>query len=253
MKYTYVILILFILSLPTKAFAAGDTDHDGLTDEEENMYATDINNPDTDGDGFKDGQEVFFGYSPLVGDMKRLKDNDFDKDGLTDAQEIQFGTKIRNIDSDSDGYADNEEVWSGHNPNDAAKDAALFREIVVDLTHQQLSVMVDHKELVKFPVSTGLPRTPTPPGTYSVIRKIPVVRYIGPGYNLPNTKWNLEFIPKYFMHTAYWHNDFGFKTASHGCVNMREQDVAILYKYIPIGVQVRVIGKTPVNGKVAVN
>lgn len=43
-----------------------DRDQDGLTDEEEYMYGTDINNADTDGDGYRDGVEVESGYDPLV-------------------------------------------------------------------------------------------------------------------------------------------------------------------------------------------
>lgn len=42
-----------------------DTDHDGLTDAQERVYGTDPHNPDTDGDGYKDGEEVKNGYSPL--------------------------------------------------------------------------------------------------------------------------------------------------------------------------------------------
>ncbi len=43
-----------------------DRDQDGLTDEEEFMYGTDINNPDSDGDGYRDGVEVESGYDPLI-------------------------------------------------------------------------------------------------------------------------------------------------------------------------------------------
>ncbi len=42
-----------------------DTDSDGLTDVEEDMYGTDSRNPDTDGDTFLDGNEVFHRYDPL--------------------------------------------------------------------------------------------------------------------------------------------------------------------------------------------
>jgi hypothetical protein len=42
-----------------------DSDNDGLTDWEEiNIYFTDPDNPDTDGDGFLDGDEVKNGYNP---------------------------------------------------------------------------------------------------------------------------------------------------------------------------------------------
>ena len=42
-----------------------DSDQDGLTNEEEQLYGTDPNNPDTDGDGYSDGAEVRSGYDPL--------------------------------------------------------------------------------------------------------------------------------------------------------------------------------------------
>lgn len=42
-----------------------DEDQDGLTNQEEDKYGTDKNNPDTDGDGFSDGEEVINGFNPL--------------------------------------------------------------------------------------------------------------------------------------------------------------------------------------------
>ena len=41
-----------------------DSDKDGLFDEEESVYGTNVNNPDTDGDGYKDGEEVDGGFNP---------------------------------------------------------------------------------------------------------------------------------------------------------------------------------------------
>jgi hypothetical protein len=49
-----------------------DSDKDGLTDDLEAFYGTDKNNPDTDGDGYKDGEEVDNGYDPLVAGSARL-------------------------------------------------------------------------------------------------------------------------------------------------------------------------------------
>jgi len=41
-----------------------DADADGISDDEENFWGTDQNNPDTDGDGYLDGEEVENGYDP---------------------------------------------------------------------------------------------------------------------------------------------------------------------------------------------
>jgi hypothetical protein len=43
-----------------------DSDQDGLSDAMETLYKTNPNNPDTDGDGYKDGDEVANGYDPLI-------------------------------------------------------------------------------------------------------------------------------------------------------------------------------------------
>lgn len=43
-----------------------DSDNDGLRDWEEELYHTDPLNPDTDGDGYLDGEEVDSGHNPLV-------------------------------------------------------------------------------------------------------------------------------------------------------------------------------------------
>ncbi|MCK4525148.1 MAG: hypothetical protein KAU07_01800 [Candidatus Andersenbacteria bacterium] len=53
-----------------------DSDMDGLNDNIEEIYGTDKNNPDTDGDGYKDGEEVKNGYDPAVSGDARL---DYDK------------------------------------------------------------------------------------------------------------------------------------------------------------------------------
>ncbi len=47
------------------ASACIDTDSDGLCDYDETYWNTDFKNPDTDGDGFKDGEEVLTGHDPV--------------------------------------------------------------------------------------------------------------------------------------------------------------------------------------------
>lgn len=50
-----------------------DSDTDGLTDRAEvKIYKTNPLNPDTDGDGHKDGAEVINGYDPLKGNGAKL-------------------------------------------------------------------------------------------------------------------------------------------------------------------------------------
>ena len=64
-----------------------DSDNDGLLDEAELQWKTDMNKPDTDGDGYKDGDEVLNGYNPLgSGRIGQLKDT------AAEAQEVTFVT-----------------------------------------------------------------------------------------------------------------------------------------------------------------
>lgn len=50
-----------------------DSDHDGLTDGQENELGTDPNNPDTDTDTLEDGEEIRRGANPLKADVIRLQ------------------------------------------------------------------------------------------------------------------------------------------------------------------------------------
>jgi hypothetical protein len=71
-----------------------DTDHDGMTDEDEAQNGTNPNDP-SDADGDADG------------------------DGLTNGDEVAGGSGVNSVDSDGDGVNDGEEVSLGYNPIDA--------------------------------------------------------------------------------------------------------------------------------------
>ena len=163
-----------------------------------------------------------------------------------DNLEIMFGTDMRTLDSDGDGYGDFDEVMYGYDPMDPSKERKFKRKIVVDRSSQRLQYLVNGKVVLDVPVSTGVQSRVTPLGTFTIQKKIPVKRYVGTTYDYRNVKWNLQFKPQYYLHTAYWHNDFGIRPKSSGCVNMREADVELLYKYVDVGTTVEVIGKTPI-------
>ncbi len=76
----------------TASEGSSDSDHDGLTDDEEAKLGTDPHNPDTDGDGLSDGDEV-----------------------------LKYGTNPLKADTDGDGYPDGAEVQKGYNPLGSGK------------------------------------------------------------------------------------------------------------------------------------
>src|SRR3989344_6749156 len=95
-----------------------DSDSDGLTDyQEKNIYHTNPDYYDTDGDGYDDNIEIKNGYSPRhAGQGRKLIDVDSDKDGLNDKWELVIGTDILNSDTDGDSYSDGSEVANGYDP-----------------------------------------------------------------------------------------------------------------------------------------
>ncbi|MDD5341350.1 MAG: hypothetical protein PHC97_02835 [Patescibacteria group bacterium] len=53
-------------------FSSLDSDRDGLTDVEEDLYGTEVNKPDTDEDGFIDGSELVNLFNPKAGNGSLL-------------------------------------------------------------------------------------------------------------------------------------------------------------------------------------
>jgi len=238
-------LLVFLLPCTVFSGTVPDTDGDGIIDSEEMvLYFTDPNNPDTDGDGYTDGVEVNNGYSPHKGGAARIHEFDYDKDGLDDWVELWFGSSIGIKDTDRDGFTDFYEVVRGYDPTSTSM-VRFPQRIVVDRTLQRLYYYVANIKLCNWPISTGNPNTETPFGRFVIDKKIPNKRYVGPGYDLAGVKWNMQFKPSYYIHAAYWHNDFGIRTHSHGCINMRLNDAAQLYSYVDEGTPVSVIGETP--------
>ncbi|MDR3642985.1 MAG: L,D-transpeptidase family protein [Candidatus Doudnabacteria bacterium] len=171
----------------------------------------------------------------------QLKNIDSDNDGLSDYDEINiYHTDPHNPDSDGDGYSDGHEVQHGFDPNKNGDDK-LEKSIDVDLKTQTLAYFFGPYKIGQFLISSGVPGLPTPPGNYSVLKKIPVVDYKGSNYNYPNTKWNMMFklqkVGNLYIHGAYWHHNFGHPM-SHGCINVAYANMEPLYKWTDVGTKV---------------
>jgi len=178
-------------------------------------------------------------------------DIDTDGDGLTDAQETMLGTDPNNSDTDGDGYQDGQEARRGFNPLKGNRARDVERRVEVDLSKQQAYYYINNVRLGSVPVSTGIFGQETPRGNFSITRKLLTHRYFGPGYNYSNTKWNLQFAPGLYLHGAYWHNQFGKRPMSRGCVNIAYKDAEKLFYFLDVGDKVEVKGKTP--ARVAIN
>lgn len=87
-------------------------------------------------------------------------------------------------------------------------------------------------------VSSGRPDTWTPDGLTRIWGKLPSTpmqnRDVTPDspawYYLEHVEWTQYFNGAYALHSAYWHNSFGF-TRSHGCVNLAISDAKWLFDW----------------------
>ncbi len=118
-----------------------DTDGDGIYDSVEtggmrdglgNIHYSDPNNPDSDGDGLPDGEEVCHILSGPFGEYYKTvsspSEKDTDGDGLSDSEEAEYGTKSYISDSDGDKLDDALEILAGYDPLNSNPDGDSFND-----------------------------------------------------------------------------------------------------------------------------
>jgi lipoprotein-anchoring transpeptidase ErfK/SrfK len=185
---------------------------------------------DVNGDG---KNEIVAATGPKYGKFVRVF-NGYGKlldDWYPRPQTVSSIISATTIDNDAMSYA----VPAPHFTNSKL---TVGKQIEVDLTKQRLYAWNNGLLVATYLVSTGTKAYPTIPGNYKILRKVPIMDYIGPGYNLPNTHWNSQFSTRGdFLHEAWWHKKFG-QPMSHGCVNMRLLDAKFIYDWAPIGTPV---------------
>ncbi|MBI2009608.1 MAG: L,D-transpeptidase [Candidatus Chisholmbacteria bacterium] len=109
--------------------------------------------------------------------------------------------------------------------------------IEVDLSDFRLNAWEGNRKVFEFSISSGRPGYKTVTGEFRVWRKVRNQAYRGGSkergdyYYLPNVPYSLFFHGGYAIHGAYWHDDFGIKNRSSGCVNLRIPDAEQLYNW----------------------
>ncbi len=121
------------------------------------------------------------------------------------------------------------------------------KSIIVDVSTQQLTAYEYGIPAFSFLVSTGIASHPTPLGKTEVMAKLPVHDYVWSygvdhpsNYRIPRVLWNLRFRQHYYIHSAYWHNNFGVRM-SHGCVNTSIADAEKIFHWADIGTPVEIV------------
>lgn len=243
MRYLLVALFIFI---PVTVLANGliDSDFDGVPDYDEiEVYGTNPNNQDTDGDGYGDWIELNMGYTPLEAKPLKLEESDFDGDGLSDRMELNFGTDLKNTDTDGDGFSDGGEVHGGYDPllNGGAK---LKKRIDISLYAQKLYYFMGGVLMFETPVSSGLFDS-TPKGKFEIQNKHPKA---WSSYGLwmpywmaitPDGMYGIHELPIWPSGYREGEDHLG-KPASHGCVRVGTEAAERIYNLTEIGAIVNI-------------
>lgn len=243
-QYSLVLVVCLFFFGITSVWAASvlpDADQDLLADAwETTVYHTDPLRTDTDGDGYDDRTEIMNGYTPL-GDG-RLTETDYDQDGLSDRLELIFGTDPLIADSNLNGQKDGTDVLAAISPTSTTP-TPLQKSIFVSLKRQRLERRVNNIPIDSFLVSTGLPRTPTPVGTFKILQKNP--RAWSNSAKLWMPYWmhfsgrghGLHELPEWPNGRKEGESHLG-KLASHGCVRMGIGTAKMVYDWSPVGTPV---------------
>ncbi|MFW6115463.1 MAG: L,D-transpeptidase [Chloroflexota bacterium] len=110
--------------------------------------------------------------------------------------------------------------------------------IEVDLFEQTIAAYEGGRMVYATLISSGRSATATPPGLYRVYYKLLKGKMSNPDvpdgspiyYYIEDVPWSLYFHGGYSIHTAYWHNSFGF-LRSYGCVNLAPRDARWFFEW----------------------
>mgnify|MGYP002646663544 FL=1 len=107
--------------------------------------------------------------------------------------------------------------------------------ILVDVEEPRMYILKDGICIAEYTCSGGKPSTPSPIGTWTIISKDTWGEGFGGrwmGFNVPWGNFGIHGTTE--MYSVGWNS-------SHGCIRMNNDEVAEIYKYIPIGTKVTIV------------
>lgn len=125
-------------------------------------------------------------------------------------------------------------------------DGSSAKEIYVDLSEQTLVAVENGVQFMRATISSGHDGTPTPTGTFTILKKTPSRYMQGPlpgmpasrTFDLPGVPWDLYITNTgVVIHGAYWHEEFGDQY-SHGCINLTPPEAEQLYHWASLHTKV---------------
>jgi len=115
------------------------------------------------------------------------------------------------------------------------------RRIVVSIPDRKLAVLEAGRVLRIFPTAVGAPVSPSPVGSFRIVRRVVDPTWYGKGkivppgkYNPVGTRWIGLSIKGYGIHGTDQPASIGHNV-SHGCIRLRNRDVEQLYTMVAVG------------------
>jgi len=123
------------------------------------------------------------------------------------------------------------------------------RQVIVSLPDRKLVVMERGAVLRIFPVAVGARTSPSPTGTFTITSRLTSPTYYHAGVVIPSGKdnplgqrWLGLNKQGYGIHGTNRPGSVG-KAASHGCIRLRNRDIAELFALVRVGDSVEIHGE----------
>ncbi|HEX3322273.1 MAG TPA: L,D-transpeptidase [Terriglobales bacterium] len=121
------------------------------------------------------------------------------------------------------------------------------RQVIVSIPHHKLAVLQNGSILRKFDIAVGSSVSPSPTGQFVIVNRLSNPTYYHPGVVIPpgpdnpiGTRWIGLNRKGFGIHGTNAPSSVG-KSASHGCIRLRNRDVEKLFALLSVGdtVQIR--------------
>ena len=134
-------------------------------------------------------------------------------------------------------------------PHHDAADSAPTRRIVVSIPDRKLALLEDGRVIKVYPVAVGAPGSPSPSGEFQIVRRLENPTYFHPGViiapgpaNPIGTRWIGLNVKGYGIHGTNRPASIG-KSASHGCIRLRNRDMEDLFARVRVGDHVSLLAE----------
>ena len=135
--------------------------------------------------------------------------------------------------SNKPGYIHNDNIrhWQASSPPEELSEQGIW--IDVDLSQQMLAIYEGEVLQYITLISSAREGYKTFTGLYRIYDKATAwdlgsKQNASDPYYIEQVPWVMHYYPRYAIHSAFWHDDFGHP-ASHGCINMSPIDAKIVF------------------------